>query len=142
MTPRRKSLIRWLLGILVMLVFALAAVMLVVNLKSAQDRQSLDQLFCRDLDDGMSLEQARAVMQSAGATSEGTYWLYHMHSFTIDGQVRRFEEGSTFELPYAVWMPESQAWFSHSALLVLDENRLVWKGYVAGVDHIEEYRCS
>jgi hypothetical protein len=90
----------------------------------------------------MSLEQARAVMQSAGVTREGTYWLWHMHTFTINGQLRRFEEGVTFDLPYAVWLPENQAWFSHTALLMLDENRLVWKGYVAGIDYIEEYPCS
>jgi hypothetical protein len=142
MTPRMKRLIRRLLGILVTLVFAVAAVTLFFNLKFAWDRQRLDQLFCRDLQYGMSLEQARAVMQSAGATTEGTYWLWHMHMFTINGQLRRFEEGVTFDLPYEVWLPESQAWFSHAALLVLDENRLVWKGYVAGPDYIQEYKCS
>ena len=142
MTPRRRTLIRWLLGIVVILVLAAAAVMVVFTLKSASDRRTLDQVFCRDLHDGMSIEQARAVMQSSGATTEGSYWLYHMHSFTINGEVRRFEEGVTFELPYVVWMPEHQAWFSHTALLVFDENPLVWKGYVAGIDYIEEYPCN
>jgi hypothetical protein len=122
-------------------VFVIVLAAFLFSLKLARDRQPLDQLFCRDLQYGISLEEARTVMQSAGATAEGTYWLMNMHSFTIDGQFRVFESGVTFDLPYEVWFPENQAWFSHTSLLVFDENRLVWKGYVAGPDYIQEYKC-